>query len=332
MLKRVSILILLGVMALISGCVHEDTEDCIQGIQLRFTYTLNNQQTNLFGANVEIITVFVFDESGKYIKTYDSKGTTLTKDYIMTLPLKPGNYNFIALGGNLSSYQIVDMINSEANNFSPILKAGVTDIKGFSFLVDATPTLSEPIEINDQLVHLFHGKLEKFNAQAGKISEATIDLIKDTKDIHITVLGIDYLYKYANETGLDINNILKFALSSNNGRYRYDNSLDEHSKDINYNFHNTKISGDTLWTETRILRLFESEDKSELTVTIPGLGNIYQSNLVSAIMQNPVYSTQIDLDREDQFNFIIKFQPDYSVSISINDWNIINIAPSINVN
>ena len=328
MLKRVSVLIVLGVILSFSGCVHEETEDCVQGIRLRFTYTLNNQQVNLFGANVEMVTVFAFDESGKYLNTYSSKGTTLTKDYVMTLPLKAGKYSFVVLGGNLSSYQIVEMINSATDEISSELKQGQTDIQKLAFLIDANPPASGPLVIDNMLTDLYHGVIMGFESPLGVVSEATVDLIKDTNNINIMILGMDYLYKYIEDMGGDIKNVLAFDVFSDNGRYMYDNSPDLYSHELNYKFFNTRVNGDTLCTTTRILRLFATNDPTVLSVKIPDKTDIYSTNLVSAIMQNPDYNSQTDLDREDQYNFVIRFQPDYTVEITINDWEIVSIVPS----
>lgn len=328
MLRRVSVLIVLGVILSFSGCVHEETEDCVQGIRLRFTYTLNNQQVNLFGANVEMVTVFAFDESGKYLNTYSSKGTTLSKDYVMTLPLKAGRYSFIVLGGNLSSYQIGEMINSATDEISSELKQGKTDMQKLAFLIDGNPPASGQLVIDKMLTDLYHGVLLGLEAPLGVISEATVDLIKDTNNINIMILGMDYLYKYVEDMGADIDNILAFDVFSNNGRYMYDNSPDQYAHELNYKFFNTRVNGDTLWTTSRILRLFAKNDPTVLSVKIPDKTDIYSTNLVSAIMQNPDYNSQTDLDREDQYNFVIRFQPDYSVEITINDWKIVIIVPS----
>ncbi|MGL5730328.1 MAG: FimB/Mfa2 family fimbrial subunit [Bacteroidales bacterium] len=335
MLKRLAILILLGIMVFLSGCTKEDTDDCVQGIQLRFTYTLNNQHTNLFGAKVGMVTVYVFDQAGKYVDTFSSKGVVLSNEYVMTLPLKSGQYSFIALGGDLLTYRVGEMFNSQAHKFVPELIKGKTSIEDFAFLLDDNPPSDQPVLLADELSHLFYGKLADFIAPAGKISSATIDLMKDTKTINVHIIGYSYLepltrdYK---ETRTDFTTFFDLNITSKNGRYRYDNSIGEYAYPLLYKFRQPTASNDTFKTNTRVLRLMAENDPSELHVSYPGNDSFYSVNMVKEIKKNPQYNVQEDFDREDEFTFVIKIDPSLNVTISINGWVIQSIVPNKKIN
>lgn len=331
MLKRLAILIILGFMVFLSGCTKEDTDDCVQGIQLRFTYMLNKQQTNLFGAKVGMITVYVFDQAGKYVDTFSSKGVDLTNDYVMTLPLKSGEYSFIALGGDLQTYRVGEMFDSQTHKFVPELVKGKTSIEDFSFLLDDNPPAELPVVLNDEISHLFHGLLIHFVAPPGKISSATIDLIKDTKTINVHIIGVSYLDQLLSKgigNRTDFSNFFDIHVASKNGRYIYDNTIDSYAHPLIYKFRQPTVLNDTLKTNTRVLRLMAENDPSELHVSYPGNDSFYSVNMVNEIKKIPQYSDQEDFDREDEFTFEIKIDPSLSVTISINGWVIQSIVPN----
>lgn len=311
------------------GCTHEDTEDCVQGVRLHFTHLLNNQNVNLFGTKVNMVSVYVFDKDGLYLDTYTSKGIQLTNDYVMSLPLKPGTYSFVVLGGDLQTYRVGEMKDSPTTDFSTELKKGVTTIENFSFLIDDQVPTSGPLVIEDQLSGLFHGLLKDFVVPSGKVSEATIDLMKDTKRINVHIIGLSNLDKYIE--GLTRTSYAQFFnihINAQNGRYTFNDDIDENAYPLKYLFVTPVETNDTLKTSTTILRLMAEGDKSYLNVSLQGKPEaLYNKQMVSQILQNPKYKTQQDLDKEDEFTFEIYLGSDLNVSIKINGWNILDITP-----
>ncbi|MGL5636595.1 MAG: FimB/Mfa2 family fimbrial subunit [Bacteroidales bacterium] len=313
----------------IIACTHEDTSNCAQGIQLHFTHLLNKQNQNLFGEKVNGVSVYVFGADGKFVDTYVSGNTKLTNDYVMTLSLKPGTYRLIVLGGDMNTYQVGEMSNSQSDNFDLLLRKGVTDINHFAFLINKEYQAGSELNISSELSHLFYGYASGLDVEYGTYTDATIDLIRDTKRINVRITGYrfltDHLFRDQQNPGIDVE-----ALSLN-GRYKNDNSIDEYAKKLRYIFSNNKQSGDTLNYTAIMMRLLIENDPSQLKVILPAVQNeLYNKNMVEQICKNPQYKTQTDLDREETFNFDISILPDLNISIKINGWEIIEVTPDHN--
>lgn len=309
-----------------NACTHEDTSDCVQGVRLHFTHLLNNQDENLFGDKVEAVSVFVFDSNNKYVETYQSQSVKLTNDYVMTLPLKSGLYNFIVLGGNLNSYHIGEMFDSAKDHFEPVLKKGITDINDFSFLIKNEYQSQGEMEVNPDLEHLFYGSLDSVAIPYGSYTDATVDLLRDTKRINVHIIGYQYLPKMLSRSNLA--NQVDVHATSLNGRYKKDNSVDEFAKPLKYLFGNHVLNSDTLKCNTVMMRLFAENDPSRLKILIPATQYVlYDKNMIEQILKHPKYQTQRDLDREEEFTFEIMINPGLNITIKINGWEIIEITP-----
>lgn len=326
MLKRIFIYLIPVWFLITNACTHEDTSDCVQGVRLHFTHLLNNQNVNLFGDKVEAVSVFVFDSNDKYVETYQSQSVKLTNDYVMTLPLKPGLYNFIVLGGNLTNYHVGEMFDSSKDHFEPALKKGVTDIKHFSFLIKNEYQSQGEMEVNPDLEHLYYGNLDSLSIPYGSYTDATVDLLRDTKKINVHIIGYQYLLQTL--TRSDLSKQVDVHATSLNGRYKKDNSADEFAKPLKYLFGNHALSNDTLKCNTVMMRLFAENDPSRLKILIPSTQYVlYDRNMIEQILKNPKYQSQRDLDREDEFTFEITITPGLNVTIKINGWEIIEITP-----
>lgn len=309
------------------GCTHEDTEDCVQGVRLHFTHLLNNQDVNLFGTKVSAVSVYVFDKDGLYLDTYTSKGIQLTNDYVMSLPLKPGLYNFIVLGGDLLSYEVGEMSDSKKHIFFPRLISGESHIERFAFLLDAAEPVNSDknVVVSNRLSHLFYGNLDSLNVPRGLITDATIDLIQDTKQINVNIVGLSNLKP---TTKVDYTQILNTYILSNNGRYRYDNTIDPYARALKYQFSNYQLSNDTLIASVIQLRLMNDGDASRLRLDASNLKPLFDQHMVSLIKKNPKYKKQKDFDREDLFVFDIRIESDLSITLKVNGWTISDITPA----
>ncbi|MGL4491722.1 MAG: FimB/Mfa2 family fimbrial subunit, partial [Tannerellaceae bacterium] len=269
------------------------------------------------------------DKDGLYLDTYTSKGIQLTNDYVMSLPLKPGTYSFVVLGGDLLTYRVGEMANSQNNSFAPELKKGITSILNFSFLLDDKVPSSGPLVVDFPLSDLFHGILSDFVAPPGKVSEATIDLMKDTKRINVHIIGLSNLDKYIESlTRASYAQYFDIYINAQNGRYTLNNEIDKNAYPLKHLFKERIEVNDTLKTSTTVLRLMAEGDKSYLNVSLQGKPEaLYNKHMVSQILQNPKYKTQQDLDKEDEFTFEIYLGSDLNISIKINGWNILDITP-----
>ncbi|HAC20786.1 MAG TPA: hypothetical protein DCF91_01650 [Porphyromonadaceae bacterium] len=328
MIKRV-LLYIIPMLLVLGGCTREDLSECVQGVRLHFTHLLNNQSANLFGAKVSDVSVFVFDSEKKYVETYTSRGVKLSNDYVMDLPLRSGSYEIIVLGGDLQTYKYGEMTDSQQTQFNSILKKGITTIEQFSFLIDVAYTDANNIIIENKLSDLFHGSLTNVVVPPGQYSDATVDLIQDTKRINVNITGLEYI-PFSNLTkAIDYSTIIDVLTTARNGRYKNDNTIDPYALPFTYKYHDPILEGDTFKMNTVVLRLMAQADESRLRVRDKNNQNVlYDKNMVEQILKNPKYQTQTDLDREDTFTFDIKFTANGSVGVTINGWTIIEVAPA----
>ncbi|MGL6179676.1 MAG: FimB/Mfa2 family fimbrial subunit [Tannerellaceae bacterium] len=327
MIKRV-LLYIIPMLLILGGCTREDLSECVQGVRLRFTHLLNNQNANLFGAKVKAVTVFVFDSDKKYVETYTSRGIKLSNDYVMDLPLRSGSYEIIVLGGDLQGYKYGEMTNSQHTQFNSILKKGVTTIDQFSFLIDVAYTDANNIIIENKLTDLFHGSLTKVIVPPGRYIDATVDLIQDTKRVNVNITGLEYFPSPNLTKTIDYSSIINVLTTARNGRYKNDNTIDPYALPFTYTYHDPILVRDTFKMNTVVLRLMVHADESRLRVLSKNSQNmLYDKNMVEQILKNPKYQTQTDLDREDEFTFDIKFTANGSIGVTINGWTIIEVAP-----
>lgn len=118
-----TILLSASLLCLASSCIREDLSECNPGVLLKYDYSLNPESTNLFGAEVGKVTVYVFDENGIYYDCFSDAGKHLTNDWEMRLPLPPGNYTTVTWAGPLTTYSIGEK-NADETVFQSELKKG----------------------------------------------------------------------------------------------------------------------------------------------------------------------------------------------------------------
>lgn len=108
LIKGLKKLPLLGVLSLsmamsLSSCedVYDNRDNCVSGVKLQFVFDYHMEPgANSFPANVDCITVYVFDKEGNYIDQFTERGDVLrADDYRMILPLEDGEYRLLVYGG-----------------------------------------------------------------------------------------------------------------------------------------------------------------------------------------------------------------------------------------
>lgn len=317
-MKRISILIV--TLLFLSGCIKEESSCCNLGLHLRFRYTLNDQYTNLFGAEVNRIAVYVFDSKGKYVDTFSEQGDKLTNDYVMNVSVPKGRYSVVAYGGDFSTYSAGEL-TAQTNAINHLLRKGVTDIHDFRVelknIIEQDNYL-HPTQIPDDLyVGLVHDVLSCPSNK--KITD--VELIKDTKKIKVKITGID-----------NINAPLDVYIIARNGRYTFDNSIDMNHGIFKYTSVKSLQQTNYLEVDLKMMRLVLGQSpmlvvKNSLTSEV-----IYSKNMIEQILLTKKYTTQADFDREDEFVFDLTIKSTnnkVTISVSINGWKIIMVNPDI---
>lgn len=177
-MKRISIHLLIVFVLFLQSCIKEGYTTCEIELLLRFRYTLNDQNTNLFDSDIHRVTVYIFDSNGKYVETFSQQGDKLTNDYVMRIPLPEGKYSVVAYGGDFATYSAGEL---NAGTINPTLIKGVTDINDFRAELKniiGVDNYLYPITTPDDL---YAGLA--LNAISARANEAITDveLIRDTK-------------------------------------------------------------------------------------------------------------------------------------------------------
>jgi hypothetical protein len=293
----------------IQGCIEDDLSVC--GVSVTFAYTRNTARADKLDSIVNQINLFVFDAQGKFVDLYTSKGT-IYKGYTMTLPLLPGEYEFIAWGNLSEDYEI--------NTFE----------RGVTTRTEAMLSLrrGEDNVVNNRIGDLFHGSermVVKPDLQSNQ--RDTVDLIKDTKNIIVTVKGLPI---EANATPEDCG--YACSITSRNGDYKFDNSIIA-TKQLQY-IPQARIDEErNLIADFITLREQETNiTQSKLIVTRTSapptradLGTELQSlNLVELLSPIAVRNGFV-LDIEDRFEIELIFDfANGTCSIFINGWEFDN--------
>ena len=87
--------------AMTTSCsmMQDDLDDCPTGLYLSFKYDYNLQRADMFNDHVGAVTVYVFDEEGRYVTKQEEANVPghaplSSPLYTMRMTLAPGKYKF----------------------------------------------------------------------------------------------------------------------------------------------------------------------------------------------------------------------------------------------
>lgn len=221
----------------LSSCdmMHEERDDCPIGLYVAFKYDYNLQRADMFNDHVGSVTLYVFDEQGRFVKTQEESNTASAqplknRNYLMHVDgLQPGKYQFIALAGQTSYAEQLKTNRAKFIRKDMTTSNSMTDLEVLLDHVQATGTDATKygtdkfmVENNDQpLDTLWHGiKTDLVEVYDTKPTYDTISLVRDTKMINITLRELD------DPTEMDVNNY-EFRIEDRNAHILYNNDLDE---------------------------------------------------------------------------------------------------------
>ena len=107
--------------------IYDDRSDCVNGIQLRFVFDYHMERgANAFPANVDCVTVYVFDNEGNYLTQFTESSEALMEDhYRMVLPLDEGDYRLMVYGGLSCSHPTFEITEPwKASTYSDASRSG----------------------------------------------------------------------------------------------------------------------------------------------------------------------------------------------------------------
>ncbi len=199
--KKCWMILVLTFMLASCSWIEDSRDHCPSGVKVQLYVDASNEfaglsDTQSFYNEIEEVTLWVFDQDNKYIGVYTESGEELKKtDYIMTLPLNSGNYQFIA-------WVNADAAHYDFSNHS----VGDTSLSDHSL----TLKRSDNREQNDKLKPLWHGALNGVNVVSSQYTLARIKMMKK-HNIFTTVIqdmtgqnlsGDNYNFRIACDNGI----------------------------------------------------------------------------------------------------------------------------------
>ena len=193
---------LLGVLCLatcLTSCesLYDDQSDCRSGIALRFVYDYHMEPgANAFPANVDCVTVLVFDQkSGNYVTQFTETSDVLrSESYRMDLLLEPGKYHLVVYGGLACDHPTFDF----TPDFNAAQQRANSDYTKDDILVSLPlengVSAKQLHDIEERTGGLFYGTLDitvtDDDRSKNDFRVETVNLMKDTNNIQVILQEI----------------------------------------------------------------------------------------------------------------------------------------------
>ena len=321
----------LGVtMVSCSNILDEEDVDCSVEYRVKFKYDHNMKFADAFANEVRSVTLYAFDENGKFVYQRTEQGDMLGEDgYTMPVEVNPGNYRFITWAG----------LEGEESFSVPVLTQGVSTIDELTCRMNRISTRSDGRAIvNEDLKPLWHGEVtnHSFTSRAAMEQVLTIPLMKNTNNVRIVL-------QHLSGSPVEVDKFT-FTITDENGWMDYDNSLLEDEQLTYYAWRTddgvAELNADGSRAQTSIgVAIAEltvgglvMENNPILTITNHEGEKVLSIPLIDyALLVKGFYNRDMDnqeyLDRQDEFNMTFFLDEDshwISSSIQINGWKIVN--------
>lgn len=335
---------------LLVGCnLHDDLSDC-GIIRLNFRFTHNSEHTDKFKDNVRDVKFYIFDDAtGVLVEIIEATPSDIARGYAEVKDLPAGKYTFVAWGGGSEEmtrggFVEAHMSDAATHDYTEFVTKGQTELDQFYMMIshDRLPdeVLGDVAPKTDGFEDIFHDAVEGVEVKNLTNQTVDFDFIRNTNIIKVTVTGLEYLANYNPTRAASPDQPLWVYAIGKNGRYRWDNTIDQYARTVRYEPPYTELDATRMQVDIKTLRLDLSRhtaiDPIKLYVINPDTGNnmIYPLDVMDAIGQvkddngNFLYVTQEDFDREYEFPIEISILHDLSVKISIDGWEIVNLTPN----
>lgn len=342
--KILMLTVLAGTMASCDSVLDFEKGDCTIEYRVKFKYDYNMKGVDAFAKDVKSVTLYAFDEDGKFVYQKTDQGSPLADgNYSMKVDIEPGNYELVTWAGlDDQSFAV------------PLLIPGVSKLEDLTVLtkrnIDETRVEGEEGEyvVRHNLPSLFHGRVQRqafTRAQQNIVT--TVDLVKNTNNIRVIIAQVNQ-HPGQPVTRAINKNKFSYAIYDDNGYMNYDNTLLKDNlltylpfvtEDSSIKTRALSTDGTTeseypaaiaeisvarlLETQTPQLKIVDQDTGKELLPSaslIGYLGLLKQQNFIDMPLQEY-------LDREDNFGMIFFVDENLTMIktvIQINDW-IVNI-------
>jgi hypothetical protein len=343
-------------LALLGGCINEGDVNCGAHLRLEFTYTFNRYFEDRLSEEVRDIQVYIFDRnSGVLVDILQVMSSSINRGYMDIILPRDGEYNFVAWGSSnpviaQGGYRAVEMINAADHTYREEVRMGETTLDNFRKMLRSTD-VRVPFRSDDEQVHgerspynvhfdhLFHAITPGVSVSVGRTGGETqvipLDFMRNTSTLKIEVTGIEHLPQ------VDTENPLRVFVTARNERYVYNNNIGINARELLYEPPYREITEDQMLIDIKIQRLVIDRHLTAEPVLlhvhhpVTNEPMIAPLNIVEAILAAreagvPVWATQESIDRELEFPIRISFNHRLGVTISINEWVIVETDAVIN--
>jgi hypothetical protein len=327
MLKRLLFISLL-ILTATTGCIKDSLDDCERGLRLQFRYIHNNQNQDLLVEQVRNIRVYIFDQNTNLlVNVIPASVQDIARGYI-DVDMPEGLYTVIVWGGSSNDmpqggYIDAQATNPATNSYTSIT-IGTTTLDAFRMMLAYDPLTGNPIANatpkTADFGDLFYASAANITVAGWNRQTVNLDLIKNTSTLKVVVTGLEYLRSGA---------LLDVFATGKNWLYQQNNIFDVNAPRMLYMPQNETLTANTMEISIKQQRLNINQTVIDPVLlyirNTTGANLIMPLNIIEAIRQNPAYSTQSDIDREDLFTITISIAPgdvNLTVTITINGWTI----------
>ena len=309
-----------------SNILDEEDVDCSVEYRVKFKYDHNMKFADAFANEVRSVTLYAFDQEGKFVYQRTEQGDILGEDgYSMPVEVEAGDYRFITWAG----------LEGEESFSVPVLTPGVSTIDELTCRMNRISTRSDGTAIvNEDLKPLWHGDVvqHSFTSRAAMEQVLTIPLVKNTNNIRIMLL-------HADNTPVDVDKFT-FTITDKNGWMDYDNSLLEDEQLTYYAWHKSSGESELEGSRAGVLNMAVAEltvgrlvmeNEPVLTITNDKGVEVLSIPLIdTALLYKRVRYQDMDnqeyLDRQDEYDIALFLDEDdrwIDSYIYINAWKVV---------
>lgn len=331
---RVYILLLMAACIIITSCdsiLGEENVDCSVEYRVKFKYDYNLKYADAFAHEVRSVTLYAFDENGKFVYQSTEQGDMLGEtEYSMPVEIQPGNYDLVTWAG----------LEGEESFSVPVLTQGVSTIEDLNCTMNRNHVISRAADgsayVDKDLTPLFHGQVKRqVFTRAATSQLITVPLVKNTNNVRVVL-------QHLSGDPVEVDKFT-FTIQDENGMMNYDNTLLKDEKLTYYAWHTDQGSADLGDGSTRaatsvgvaiaeltvgrlvvanrpILSIFNQDGEKVLSIPLIDYALLVKGNY------NRSMTDQEYLDRQDEYNMTFFLDSNdrwVSSSIIINGWKVV---------
>ncbi len=334
-----------------AGCVAELTDGCLE-CRVTFHYTLSNPSGGPGSVSVSnyvrTIEVYVFDAAtGVLTEVIDVPARDIARGYMDMPGLDDGTYVFVAwgsshddLGRSFSGRHMNDASTHEHEE----IRVGETTLRTFYMMlgVDDTPEemAGDIVPLTEDFDDLFWAVARDVVITKGKDrSPVDFNFIRNTSLLKVTVTGLEHLGG-GSTRGSDLP-LPEVYVLGRNGRYRWDNSIDDHARRVHYASSGEDFSSDTLRLDIKTMHLdiarHRGDDQVQLYLKDATTGRdiISPLDILGVILQTRndsggyLYPRQENIDRQYEFPIEFSVASDLRVHVYVSGWEVVVLEPEV---